>query len=68
MFQVAIEETSTRETLTSPEDALALAARLGVHIEVEDAEDGVYLLELPDIFEDIQSFIIGRYTIHIESV
>ena len=68
MFQVIIEETATRGIVTNPEDALAVAARLGVHIEVEDAEDGVFLLELPDIFEDVASFVVGRHTVYIEPV
>lgn len=69
MFQVAIEETATREYVTSLEDATAIADELRVAIEVDgDEADGVFLLDLPTIFEDIESFIVGRHTIYIEKI
>lgn len=68
MFQVAIEETATREYVTSLEAATAIADELRVTIEVVDDEEGVFLLGLPSIFEDIESFVVGRHTIYIEAV
>jgi hypothetical protein len=69
MFQVAIEETATREYVTSLEDATAIADELRVGIALaNDEEDGVFLIDLPTIFEDIESFVIGRHTIYIEKI
>jgi hypothetical protein len=67
MYQVAIEETATRQYVTSLKEATAIAETLRVDIEVVDDEEGVFLLGLPDIFEDVDSFVVGRHTIYIEA-